>query len=594
MKTKPNKDPNPLTYLIGKSWHYSRGNRKAVVVYWLMYIIVGLLDLLVLPLSVAKIMMVVQEQGITAESISTLLLLLLVLLLNDIACWALHGPARVIERKNAFLVRSNYRNFLMRGVMNMPLDWHTEHHSGDTIDKVNKGTQALYDFSGNTFENIYALVKLFGSYIMLGYFFPMSMTIVLPMTILTGWIIARFDHLMMGQYKQLNKAENKVTESTVDAISNITTVIILRVERIVFDALMHKVMAPFKLYKKNSKINEIKWFLTSLCCMLTIGMVLGAYFLTHIGSSGAAITGAVYLLWRYLGNMSELFEQFATQFSNLVKRMSQVMNSEELSKDFTGETFANHVLPLDWQNLNIAGLSFSYDGGSDGPAQLDNVSLDLKKGEKVAIVGESGSGKTTLLKIIRDLHHPQALRLSVDGVPVTDGFAGIARAIALVPQSPELFAITILENITLGAEYDLEVVLRFVEMACFTEVLAGLPKGLESSIKEKGVNLSGGQQQRLALARGLLASMDKDIVLLDEPTSSLDTATENHVYRNIFREFAGKTIVSSIHRLHLLRQFDRICVFDKGRIIATGTLDELLAHCTIFQAMWEEYSVHQS
>jgi ABC-type multidrug transport system fused ATPase/permease subunit len=201
-------------------------------------------------------------------------------------------------------------------------------------------------------------------------------------------------------------------------------------------------------------------------------------------------------------------------------------------------------------------------------------------------VGRSGSGKTTLLKIMRDLHTPQELRLTVDGVPSEEGFAGIARAITLVPQSPEIFATTVGNNITLGAEYDDETVNRFLDMACFTEVVAHLPKGLASSINERGVNLSGGQMQRLALTRGLLACETKDIVLLDEPTSSLDSTTEMAVYRRIFDGFAGKTIISSVHRLHLLRLFDRVCFFEEGRIIATGSLDELLAECPAFQALW--------
>jgi ABC-type multidrug transport system fused ATPase/permease subunit len=190
------------------------------------------------------------------------------------------------------------------------------------------------------------------------------------------------------------------------------------------------------------------------------------------------------------------------------------------------------------------------------------------------------------------LYHPSSFNLSVDEQIIPQGFEGISRAIALVPQNPEIFATTILSNITMGADYDIEFVHRFTDMACFTDVVLGLPKQFESSIKEKGVNLSGGQQQRLALSRGLLACHDKDIVLLDEPTSSLDTITEMKVYKSIFREFQGKTIISSIHRLHLLPLFDRICIFEGGQIIASGTLSELLSSCSQFEALWQQYTEH--
>jgi ABC-type bacteriocin/lantibiotic exporter with double-glycine peptidase domain len=117
--------------------------------------------------------------------------------------------------------------------------------------------------------------------------------------------------------------------------------------------------------------------------------------------------------------------------------------------------------------------------------------------------------------------------------------------------------------------------------------------GFGCSIKEKGVNLSGGQQQRLALARGLLACRDKDMVLLDEPTSSLDATTEMDVYQNILEGLAGKTIISSIHRLHLLLLFDKIYLFDKGEIIGEGTLRELLDTSPEFQQLWSKYSKFQ-
>jgi len=103
---------------------------------------------------------------------------------------------------------------------------------------------------------------------------------------------------------------------------------------------------------------------------------------------------------------------------------------------------------------------------------------------------------------------------------------------------------------------------------------------------ERSKPLPGGQQQRLALARGLLACQDKEILLLDEPTSSLDAITELKVYRNILEGFSDKTIISTVHQLHLLALFDRICVFDKGRLVEVGTLAELHASSTVFNKLW--------
>jgi ABC-type multidrug transport system fused ATPase/permease subunit len=294
-------------------------------------------------------------------------------------------------------------------------------------------------------------------------------------------------------------------------------------------------------------------------------------------------------LINYLDKLGTFFFKFAALYGEILQRRARVMNAEELAADFRVESFANHILPSDWKRLSIKNLRFSYSTLPNARPTLSGVSLDITKGDKIAFVGKSGSGKTTLLKIMRDLHTPQRLTLTVDGKNVADGFAGIVRAIALVPQQPEIFATTVGNNITLGAEYDAATVDRFLNMACFGEVVEVLPKGLDSSINEKGVNLSGGQMQRLALARGLLACDNKDVILLDEPTSSLDSTTEMRVYKRIFSGFAGKTIISSVHRLHLLRLFDRICFFEDGRIISVGTLEELLRQCPEFQALWAEY-----
>jgi len=554
-----------------------------------MFIMAETISLLFHPLVMAKLMNVIQAQGITDANIKFLLKLLALTLVIEVVFWSLHGPARLIERNNAFKARVNYRKHLLKGVMTLPMEWHVEHHSGDTIDKVEKGTTALFQFSKDSFEVIYAIVQLVVSYAMLIYFSRSAAYIVLIMMFVTAWITTRFDKVLIGQYRDLNHAENSVSESVFDSISNITTVIILRVERLVFEAIIRKVEKPYELFGRNNRINETKWFLTEMCCNVTTILVMGAYLLKNVGAHEAILIGNLYILLKYLDKMGDLFFRFTGMYSDILQWKAKVMNAEELAKDFRAENFTNHVLPKDWQTLKIGGLNFSYRNGDGANLDLNDISLSIARGERIAFVGESGSGKTTLLKIMRDLYHPQSMSLSVDGAIIPQGFEGISRAIALVPQDPEIFATTILENITLGAEYDASFVKRFTDMACFTDVAEGLPHGLDSSVKEKGVNLSGGQQQRLALARGLLACHDKDIVLLDEPTSSLDTANELRIYQNIFREFGDKTVVSSVHRLHLLPLFHRLYFFSGGQIIASGSLEDLLLTCPEFQGLWQQY-----
>lgn len=586
-----NEDTNPLLYLFGKMLEYSPGNKKRVFQFWGMFMCENIIALIADPLIIAALFSIITNEGITEGNYATLLLLLSATLLVDVVYWSFHGPARVMERVNAFSVRAAYRKHLLKGMLTLPLKWHTDHHSGESIDKIEKGATALYNFSDGSFETIQAIMTLVISYGMLVYLSPSSALIVCIMFFLSVWITMRFDKVIMVQYKALNREENIVSESVFDAISNITTVIILRVEQLVFKAIVHKVERSIDLYKNNCIRIEAKWFLTNMMCGIMTVLVLGTYFFQNIGMDKGALAGTLYLLFRYLQEVGDLFYRFTMKYGDILNKRAKVGNSEELSQDFIEEGFTNHTLPANWKTLSIENLTFSYENG-EGPLHLEDISLSFEKGERIALVGETGSGKTTFLKVLRDLYHPRNMTLSVDGIPLPEGFQSICRAIALVPQNPELFATTICENITLGAEYDEDLVNKYIKMAQFEDVVSKLPHGLETSIKERGVNLSGGQQQRLALARGLLACHDKDIVLLDEPTSSLDPATEMRVYKNIFEAFKGKTIISTVHRFHLLSYFDKIYLFDKGRIIASGTHSELVASSEKFNTMcFESFAV---
>jgi ABC-type multidrug transport system fused ATPase/permease subunit len=581
------RERNALSFLFGMLWRYSAGNHKRVVLYWALFISGNAIQLIAGPWVVGQIINSIQvEQGVSMATMPSLAILLAIGVLVELVFWLHHGPARILERLNAFKARASYRSFLLQGVLGLPLDWHTEHHSGDTIDKMEKGASALMSFGEDSFEIISPLVKLCGACIMLAYYAHEAIAIVLCMILCAIVITIVFDRRLMPQYRQLNWAENRIAESVFDAVSNITTVIVLRVEALIFQAIRRKIEEPLQLFNTNSIINEIKWFLISMCCAVNVALVIGYYCYQQIGSEHLLPIGNLYILIKYLGEISNLFYKFTGMYSRVVQLKAKVLNAEELSQSFIEGSLVNHTLPQQWSTITIKNLSFGYQGNEGEQLHLEDVTCQLHRGEKIALVGESGSGKTTLLKLIRDLYHPQSLELEVDGKVMREGFSGIARAIALIPQEAEIFATTIAHNITLGADYPDDLIQCVTDMACFSDVVTGLPMGLQSSIKEKGVSLSGGEKQRLALARGFLASMSKDMVLLDEPTSSLDALNGMRVYQNIFEVFKNKTVISSIHRLDLLPLFDRVFFFKEGRLVRAGTLQELLQHETSFASFY--------
>jgi ABC-type bacteriocin/lantibiotic exporter with double-glycine peptidase domain len=213
--------------------------------------------------------------------------------------------------------------------------------------------------------------------------------------------------------------------------------------------------------------------------------------------------------------------------------------------------------------------------------------MRIEKGQRIALIGESGSGKSTLLALLRGLFSPQTQSFVKINDSETENFETIANNVTLLPQDPEIFENTILYNITLGLKFNDEEIADACHAAQFDTVVKKLPHGFETNIQEKGVNLSGGQKQRLALARGILAAKSSDLVLLDEPTSSIDPRTERNIYEKLFRAFEGKTVISSLHRLHLLHYFDYVYILKDGCIVDKGTFDELRRYSLVFKELWD-------
>src|SRR5262249_23507689 len=217
---------------------------------------------------------------------------------------------------------------------------------------------------------------------------------------------------------------------------------------------------------------------------------------------------------------------------------------------------------------------------------LEDVSIRLERGKSIALVGESGSGKSTLLSLLRGIQSAEQVIVACDGKISPDKLKHLNGRTTLVPQDPEIFADTIRFNITFGMEANESEIMRTAKLARFDSVLERLPAGLETNMAEKGVNLSGGEKQRLALARGIYFAQDSDIVLLDEPTSSVDIYNERIIYQNLLTEFADKCVVSSVHRLHLLEMLDYIYVLSNGKVVEHGEFAPLLAGHGVLADLW--------
>ena len=241
-------------------------------------------------------------------------------------------------------------------------------------------------------------------------------------------------------------------------------------------------------------------------------------------------------------------------------------------------------------DIRFEKVGFAY----DDRIILHDVSLVARPGELVALVGLTGAGKTTLASLLPRFFEPSAGRITIDGVDVRDyDLRSLRERIALVPQEPVLFAGSVADNIRYGrldaSQADVEAAARAAHVHAFVE---RLPHGYDSLVAEAGATLSGGERQRLGIARALLK--DAPILILDEPTSSLDSISEEIVFDALRRLRAGRTTLVIAHRLSTIRDAARILVLHDGHVLAQGTHDELMESNELYRRMCARLSVGRS
>jgi ATP-binding cassette subfamily B protein len=250
-------------------------------------------------------------------------------------------------------------------------------------------------------------------------------------------------------------------------------------------------------------------------------------------------------------------------------------NPQGVARPIRGEIEFDHV-------------SFSYDGAP----VLQDISFRANPGETVAIVGETGSGKSTLTKLVNRTYDVTAGRVLVDGVDVRDwNLASLRSQISAIEQDIFLFSRSIADNIAFGAPETAttEDIRRAAQQAQAHDFIMGFANDYRTEIGERGVTLSGGQRQRLAIARAFLT--DPRILILDDSTSAIDSATEDEIQKAMRRIMKGRTTLLITHRLSQIRWADRILVLRRGRLVDQGTHDELLARCDAYRRIFARYGV---
>lgn len=593
---------NAVVHLTRVMWCYAAGYRGWVLLYGtLSFLAMGVG--LCLPLVVGELMNAAQHLTGAALTSQTLWSLVQYVALGFLF-WSLHGPSRVMEMRTAFLVKQAYQTELFNSVTSLPMKWQKARHSGETIDQLARATQALGEFSETGFEMIHLLTRFVGAVALLSWFMPSAGLVIAVVTLMVMATVIAFDRTLIAQYRVLNKGFNEVAATVQDYLTNVATIISLRLEQRMGREISERMMKIYPLVRRNSVTNELKWFTTSRFVDLTRAGVLLAYVISAAREGHVIEIGALYALSEYLNAIGDTFFQLTWKYGDLVVKSTRVRATEHISAACEADAGASEVraakaarLPADWRRIELRDVFFSRpasvneDGSiktDDEPVSIEVDSLLLERGKAYAFVGESGSGKSTVLHLLRGLEKAQRSVMICDGVVQAHGLAHLAHATTLVPQEPEIFSDTIRFNITIGVEASDREVSEVIRSARFEKVLRRLPKGLATKIGERGVDLSGGQRQRLALARGMFFAENSasDLVLFDESTSSIDSINERLIFEALLERYADRCMISATHRFHLLRFFDEVLVFAGGRIVERGTVSELLAVGGEFYRLW--------
>jgi ABC-type multidrug transport system fused ATPase/permease subunit len=600
-----NNNDSGLLFLYKHLWAYTHGRRGTFLAAMLLLVIAQCV-LLAVPYFAGRAINTLQAEG--AAGIGQAGLWLALVIGATAVSWLFHGPGRLLERNVALEVRDRIAVGLFDRLLVLPLAWHDKNHSGITAHRIQQSSSALSAFAQSQFIYLGSAVRLIGPMVALWLLHPIvGVSAIVGFVVISVSVLA-FDRAMIRLAHRENDAERRYSAALLDALSNITSLFALRQARAMKDLLQRRLDAIFQPRRRSIVVNEAKWCTVDISSK-ALSCVLVALFawlaVRHAGGGVAQKTimlGSLYMVWEYASQAGGVISAFASHFQTFARQHADfasadpILAAEVKAVQSTDSELLQPSSP-DSEHYVVRDLVFSHPSVRGERPTLDRVSVTLQQGRRYALIGSSGSGKSTLLRVLAGLYEAERIvvdRRSGPTIMTPSAAAQMLRNnVTLIPQDAEVIEGSLAENLALcsthhGSPSQAQFAAA-MDAACVTDFIAPGEEGLTTAVMEKGANWSGGQRARIALARGVLAAADSNLVLFDEPTAALDSRTEARVYDNLFATLQDACIVSSIHRLHLLDRFDEVIVMHEGRVVAQGPAPLLAATSPDFRQLLATY-----
>lgn len=500
----------------------------------------------------------------------------------------LHKANSVLYKEESKLTRKLGFNTYKKA-LNLPAEAYEKLSSGEVINRITNDADTL----SFTFGRILKMVSsLIASSIVLIYIFINSyiigLEIILIMLILF-LILKKYNPLLKNIHKERKGKQDEFTSLTNESIRGIREIKTLGVKNNLITNMIELIK---DIYKKSEEeidmqkgFNIKTSFLKSVLeCMVFATCVILLYYQKISLTFFIAMTYYIYRYTWLLEDINDLTQNYQ-KLSVSISRVNDILEN----RLYEDEKFGNKTLNNIKGTIEFKKVYFSY---PDEDNILKDFNLELEPNKKIAIVGSSGQGKSTLFNLITRIFDPNKGEIDIDGINIKDlTEEDLRKNISIIRQEPFVFNRTIKENFKIiNNKITLSKIRECTKLAYLDDYIMSLPKKYDTVLGEGGVNLSGGQKQRLSIARTL--SKGSKIILFDEATSALDNKSQEYIKKTIDNLVKNHTIVIVAHRLSTIIDADIIFVVDNGKVVSSGTHNELLKTSDIYKNLYETESLN--